>query len=223
MFVGFDLEEIGLFGSRYFAEHPPVPLDKVRLFLTADMIGRSLGGVCDPYVFVIGSEYAPGLRDWIRQDEANASLAIGLLGADVIGTRSDYGPFRTRKIPFLFFSTGENPCYHKPTDSADTLNYPKLEAISRLMVSVLRQAASADTVPRWTREPSYPFSEARTVRDVLRCMLDHRDQLKIGAPQLLLMRNTLRNLDGIIARGSITGAERAAMVRAAQIILVSVL
>ena len=39
MFVGFDLEERGLFGSRYFAEHPPVTLDRVALFVTADMIG----------------------------------------------------------------------------------------------------------------------------------------------------------------------------------------
>ena len=44
MFIGFDLEEAGLFGSRYFVEHPPVPLDQVALFVTADMIGRSLGG-----------------------------------------------------------------------------------------------------------------------------------------------------------------------------------
>ena len=68
MFIGFDLEEIGLYGSRYFVAHPPVPLDKVVLFVTADMIGRSLAGVCESHVFVIGSENAPGLRPWI--DEA---------------------------------------------------------------------------------------------------------------------------------------------------------
>ncbi len=43
MFVGFDLEESGLFGSRYFVQHPPVPLDNVALFITADMIGRAAG------------------------------------------------------------------------------------------------------------------------------------------------------------------------------------
>ena len=62
MFIGFDLEEIGLFGSRYFVAHPPVPLDKVALFVTADMIGRSLAGVCESHVFVMGTENAPGLR-----------------------------------------------------------------------------------------------------------------------------------------------------------------
>src|SRR5262249_55753358 len=35
MFIGFDLEEAGLFGSRYFVAHSPVPLDRIALFLTA--------------------------------------------------------------------------------------------------------------------------------------------------------------------------------------------
>ena len=49
MFIGFDLEEVGLFGSRYFVAHPPVPLEQVVLFITADMIGRALGrGLREP-------------------------------------------------------------------------------------------------------------------------------------------------------------------------------
>jgi len=51
MFIGFDLEEAGLYGSRYFVEHSPVPLDRVALFITADMIGRSLGGLGDAPLF----------------------------------------------------------------------------------------------------------------------------------------------------------------------------
>ena len=68
MFVGFDLEEVGLFGSRYFVEHPPVPLDKVALFVTADMIGRSLGGVCDRLRLRHGDRaLRRGLRPWIAR------------------------------------------------------------------------------------------------------------------------------------------------------------
>jgi hypothetical protein len=223
MFLGFDLEEVGLWGSRYFVEHSPVPLDRVALFVTADMIGRSLGGVCDPFVFVIGSEHAPGLRPWIDRASAGKPLSIGLFGTDVVGTRSDYGPFRSRKVPYLFFSTGENPCYHKPTDTADTLDYAKLEAITQLILGVLREACSADSVPGWSDTPSYPFCEAIAVRDILRLLLGHGEELKIGVPQRLLMKNALRNLDAIVARGSITPGERIAMVRVAQIIMVSVL
>jgi Peptidase family M28 len=222
MLLGFDLEEIGLFGSRYFADHLPVPQERIALFLTADLIGRSLGDVCEPYVFAIGSEHAPGLRPWLDQAARDRPLTVGLLGTDMVGTRSDYGPFRNRKIPYLFFSTGENPHYHKPTDTADTINYPKLEAISRLICSVVREAASADAVPRWSNAPEYPFSEVAVVRDLFRTLLDHAEELKIGATQNVLMRKTLHNLDSIIARGSITPAERTAMVRVVQIVMISV-
>ena len=51
MFVAFDLEEDGLWGSRYFVQHPPVPLDRIALFMTADLLGRSLGGQT---AFVVG-------------------------------------------------------------------------------------------------------------------------------------------------------------------------
>jgi Peptidase family M28 len=223
MFIGFDLEEIGLWGSRYFVAHAPVPLERVALFVTADMIGRSLGGVCDPYVFIMGTEHAPGLRPWVERAAADGTLKLGLLGTDMVGTRSDYGPFRARKVPFLFLSTGENPCYHTPRDVPETLDYPKLQAISRLILVIVDRAATADVVPKWNAVPDYPLSEAVAIRDVLRTLLDHRDELKIGVYRAALMRNTLRTLDEVVARGSITPGERSTMVRMAQIVLISVL
>ena len=223
-FIGFDLEEIGLFGSRYFVEHAPMPIEKIALFITADMLGRSLGGVCDSRVFVMGSENAPGLRPWIARASSGQPVQVGLFGADMLVlNRSDYGPFRARKVPYLFFSTGENPLYHSPRDTADTIDYPKLEAISRIISGITRRAAGAQTVPAWTPVPDYPFDEAVAVRDVLRTLLAHREVLKIGAAQVLLMTNTLRNLDAIVARGTITPSERISMIRVARVVLFSVL
>ena len=224
MFIGFDLEEVGLYGSRYFVEHSPVPLSRIALFLTADMIGRSLGGVCDPYVFVMGSEHAPALRPWLNEAANQKPISLGVLGSDVLLLdRSDYGPFRARHIPYLFFSTGENPCYHTANDTPATLDYPKLEAISRLIHEVVRKAVTADSVPVWSAAPDNPIAEAVTVRSILRTLLENRDKLKIGVAQTYMMSNSLRRLDAIIARGSITAAERSGMVNVARIVLLSVL
>jgi hypothetical protein len=223
MFIGFDLEEVGLFGSRYFVEHAPVPLARIALFITADMIGRALGGVCDPYVFVLGSENAPGLRPWLDEAAKGAPVTVGLLGSDLLLlNRSDYGPFRSKKIPYLFFSTGENPLYHSPLDVAETLDYPKLEAISRIIQGLVRKAVQIDQAPGWSAVPDNPFAEAVTIRIVIRTLLEHRETLKIGAAQTLLMNNTLRTLDAIAKRGAITPEERIGMVRATRIILISV-
>jgi hypothetical protein len=222
MFLGFDLEEVGLFGSRYFVEHSPVPLGKVGLFVTADMIARALGGVCRPDVFVMGTEHAPGLRPWVERAARGRPVTVGLLGSDLLLLdRSDYGPFRARRVPYLFFSTGENPLYHSPEDKPESLDYPKLEATSRIILDLVRQAADSNQVPGWSATAVYPPEEARTLRDVLRTLLEHRETLKIGPAQALLMSNTLRSLDAIVARGRMTDEERVAVIRVARLILVT--
>ena len=228
-FVGFDLEErgpkgeFGLRGSQFFARHSPIPLDKVSLFVTADMIGRSLGGVCTPFVFVLGSEHEPEVRPWITRSAEGKSVKVGLLGSDMLVIdRSDYGPFRSRKVPYLFFTTGENPLYHSPLDLAETLDYPKLEAISRIILGVVREALDGKVEPAWAEIPDYPVAEALAVRDVLRTLLDNREALKIGAYQVALMGQTIRSIDEIAKRGSMTPAERTRISRTAQVILFTV-
>ena len=86
----------------------------------------------------------PRTAPWIDQAARDQPLKVGLLGSDVLVlNRSDYGPFRTRHVPFLFFSTGENPRYHSPDDTPETLDYPKLTAISRVIHRVAATAADA--------------------------------------------------------------------------------
>jgi hypothetical protein len=224
MFIGFDLEEIGLFGSRYFVAHPPMPIERIRLMLCADMIGRSLAGVCDSHVFVLGSEHAPGLRPWIESARAREPLTLGLLGSDIlILNRSDYGPFRNRSVPYLFFTTGENPRYHSPRDTPDTLDYDKLASISRMIHRIALKAATSDDLPACSESPDHPLAEAITIRDVLRELLKNRENLEIGAASLFLMNNTVQTLDAIVERGVFTQAERARVIQVARVILISVL
>jgi hypothetical protein len=224
MFIGFDLEEIGLFGSRYFVAHPPVPLSRIALFITADMIGRSLGGICRHHVFVMGTEHAPGLRPWIAAAAKGRPLEIGLLGSDVLVlNRSDYGPFRSKQVPFLFFSTGESPLYHSPQDKPETLDFPKLTVISRVIHKVAATAATAPEVPRWLKSADHPFAEAVTIRDVIRELIKHRETLRLGTAQLYLINSTLTMVEGIVARGKITPAERSSLVQAARLVLLTVL
>jgi hypothetical protein len=224
MFIGFDLEETGLFGSRYFVAHSPVPLERVALFITADMIGRSLAGVCDDHVFILGTEHAPGLRPWIRQAGQGRRLDVALLGSDLLVlNRSDYGPFRSRRIPFLFFTTGENPRYHTPQDTPDTLDHPKMTAIARMIHGVVRTALDAPAVPRWQDRPDNPLAEAVAIRDVLRILSRNSESLKIGVAQSFVIRSTLGLLDDIVERGAITPDERARVIQGARIVLFTVL
>jgi Peptidase family M28 len=224
LLIGFDLEENSLFGSRYFVAHSPVPLEKVSLFITADMISRALAGVCEKNVFVFGSEHAPALRPWIDEAARGRNLSVGLLGTDLLVlNRSDYGPFRSKSIPFLFFTTGENPRYHTPDDAPETLDYPKLTAISRTIAQVVRKAVDAEEIPHWQSSPDNPFAEAVAIRDVLEALARNSEQLKIGRPQLYVINNTLGSLDGIVKRGKIKPEERARVIQACRFVLFTVL
>ena len=226
--VGFDLEErgpngeFGLRGSQFFARRPPIPIDKVNLFLTADMIGRALGGVCERMVFVMGSEHEPEVRPWITRGAEGKPIEVGLLGSDLLVIdRSDYGPFRSRKIPYLFFTTGENPLYHSPRDVASTIDYPKLEAISRLIHAVVRESLDGEIDPKWAAQADHPVAEALAVRSVMKILLEHKDALKLGSSQVAIMGQAIRTVDEIERRGSMTPAERRSIARTAQLIIMT--
>lgn len=225
MFVGFDKEESGLIGSRYFVAHPPVPLEKIKLFVTADLLGRSLGDVCGDWVFAFGAERAPALAPSIEHAAAGQPLKLGLLGTDLLAIdRSDYGPFRAKKVPYLFFSCGENPHYHQPNDTADTIDYPKLEAISRLVFRLTKTCLNADALPVWSADPGLDaIREAATVRAVLTALLDGRDALRLKPDQARLLSDAIASLDEALSRGVVTPRERARMVRTAQLVLYSIL
>ncbi len=224
LLIGFDLEENALFGSRYFVAHSPVRLDKVSLFITADMISRALAGVCEKSLFVFGSEHAPGCGPGSTTLRRGRNLSVGLMGTDLLVlNRSDYGPFRNKSIPFLFFTTGENPRYHTPDDTPETLDYPKLTAISRTIAQVVRKAVDADQIPHWQSSPDNPFAEAVAIRDVLETLAKNSEQLKIGRPQLYVINNTLTSLDGIVKRGKITPEERSRVIQACRFVLFTVL
>ena len=184
------------------------------------MIGRALAGSArttsscwepsTPRAFAPGSTQAAKDRP----------LTVGLLGSDVLVlNRSDYGPFRSRQVPYLFFSTGENPRYHSPEDRPETLDYPKLAAISQVIHGVTETAANAAFRAPLVSAPDHPLAEAVTIRDVIRKLMENREALELGTAQLYLMNHTLHSLDDIIARGAITAAERASVVQAARIVL----
>lgn len=224
LFVFFDLEEEGLLGSQHFVREPPVPLEQIGLFLTADMLGRSLAGICENMLFVMGTEHSPGLRPWITNASAGLPLEVGIVGADLLVIdRSDYGPFRWNQIPFLFFSTGENPVYHSPDDVPETIDYAKLTAATTLIERFVRQASSADALPKWDTDRTPWIEEAEAIGMVLAQLLEHQEQLRIPGPQRLMMRGMVGRIALWVEEGAITTSQRSSMVRIAQVVLFTVL
>ncbi|QDV33660.1 M28 family metallopeptidase [Tautonia plasticadhaerens] len=224
LFVFFDLEERGLLGSQHFVREPPLPRDRIGLFMTADMLGRSLAGVGGDSLFIMGTEHAPGLRPWIFEAAEGLPLSVGVVGADLLAIdRSDYGPFRQRSIPFLFFSTGESPAYHTPDDLPETIDYGKLSAATALIERVVRRACSADELPGWTPDREPWIEEAVAIREVLAMLLEHEEELEIPALQKSMMSGMVERIGGWVEEGSLTPPQRMSMLRVAQVVLFTVL
>lgn len=223
-FVGFDLEENLLWGSRWFAAHPPWKLSQVKLFITADLLGRSLGDLPFPAVFVMGAETGTGLTPLLKKISPPRGLEMARLGADLVGTRSDYGPFRDEHVPFLFFSTGEHPDYHTPRDTPDRLNYDKLALISDVILEIVRRAANTDHPPAWVEKPEPDLEEARTVHRITE-LLDEADQKgtrKLTQLQQFVVSQARNKTAQILQKGSMTPDERAWLIRSAQALLFTV-
>jgi len=221
-FIGFDLEERLLWGSRWFAANPPWPLEQVKLFITADMVSRSLGNLPLPTVFCLGSEHAPQLRTVLDRVGAPKGLEVARMGVDLIGTRSDYGPFRDRKVPFLFFSTGEHPDYHSTRDTPERVDYPKLARVSNLVLAVLAEVADGRADPEWTDTVVPGLDEPKALYRITSLLMEEERLKGLTDLQKLLVSTTRNKCRQILDAGKITADDRKWLVRASGLLLFSV-
>jgi Zn-dependent M28 family amino/carboxypeptidase len=143
VFVWHTAEESGLLGSRYMADFPVVPLDRVQAQFNMDMIGRNRDD--DPgmanTVFVIGADrISTELHNLVV--DTNASLAKPLTldyeyndpsDSNNFYTRSDHYSYAAKGIPIAFFFTGTHVDYHGVGDHPDKILYPKLTRIAQLV------------------------------------------------------------------------------------------
>ena len=144
VFILFGGEELGLLGSKHYAENPTIKLDKVQLMVNLDMVGRLdenknvyLGGVPTAYGFI------ETLKPFFEQSELNVtSYEHTASGVRSLFSRSDHYNFYRKDVPSLFFFTGIHKDYHTPRDEADLINYNGLKLISDLAEKVIDNAAN---------------------------------------------------------------------------------
>ncbi|CAN5416453.1 hypothetical protein BH10PLA2_BH10PLA2_32770 [soil metagenome] len=221
LFVAFDLEESGLLGSMHFVVHPPLDIHQCKANITADMLGRSMANLMDEYVFALGMENSKVLRRAIETTKPPAGLRVGRIGADVIGTRSDYGPFRDRRVPFLFFSTGQHEDYHQLTDTPERIDFAKVQRISVLIHDILLKLADDPVAPAWEPNSSgADLGEAQVVLELVNRVLKHPPvQKPLSAAQKTMVSGVQEKLQAIVSRGKVTEAERTWIVWTARLLM----
>jgi Tol biopolymer transport system component len=162
VFAFWSGEEIGLIGSSYFVEHPPVTLSNVVAYVNFDMVGRlrenklSLQGV--------GSSKA--WRRLIEKRNVAAGFNLSLQEDPYLPT--DVTAFYPKGVPVLNFFTGGHDDYHRPTDTADKLDYDGLERITKLARALVVDLAQGDERPDYVKVQQ---SENPASRETLRVFL----------------------------------------------------
>ncbi|HEV3249629.1 MAG TPA: M20/M25/M40 family metallo-hydrolase [Puia sp.] len=119
LFIAFSGEELGLFGSKFFTEHPTANLASINYMINMDMVGRLNDS---SHVLTIGG-YGTSPA-WGQLFGRNDGKKYFNLKYDSSGSGpSDYTSFYRKNIPVLFFFTGLHKDYHKPTDEYQKINY----------------------------------------------------------------------------------------------------
>jgi len=157
MFLWFAGEERGLWGSRYNADYPTAPIDKIVADLNMDMVGRDRDDKAEEAnsVYLVGSDRISTELHNITVD-ANAGLAKPLkldfemndpTDLEQVYYRSDHYSYAAKGIPIVFFTTGLHPDYHHNTDSVEKINFEKMARVGQLVYETGRRVANLDHAP----------------------------------------------------------------------------
>lgn len=140
--IFFTGEEKGLLGSKYYSEHPIIPLSQTVANVNVDMIGRvdETHKKNPNYIYVIGSN-----RLSTELHDINEAVNASFTHLDLDYTfnakddpnrfyyRSDHYNFAKHGIPSIFYFSGVHADYHRPTDTPEKIYYNKYEMVTKLI------------------------------------------------------------------------------------------
>ena len=204
-FVLWDAEEDGLLGSRYYVDHPVIPLAQMVAYLNLDIQGANLLPTLRPRTFAVGAE-SGGTALQAVVDQAYASTTLqGTRLSGIFGLyRSDYAPFLGKQVPTVFFTDSTGPCYHTPEDDESAVDFAKLDqqmaVLTETADALARAVPSTGFVtPAWAGAPLTTHADAVVLQQVITQSLPDWHRF----PQSLVddIAPHLENLDRIVAEG----------------------
>ncbi len=134
LFIAFSGEELGLFGSKYFTEHPTIDLASTDYMINMDMVGRLSDSSKTLTIGGIGTSPSWG------QSLSAIPNKYFVVKYDSSGTGpSDHTSFYRKNIPVLFFFTGLHSDYHRPSDDAGKINYNGELMVIKYVYSVIEK------------------------------------------------------------------------------------
>lgn len=140
----WDGEEKGALGSQYFVSTLPSQLS-VKGYINFDMIGR--GPIDNPqHLTYFYTAAYPMFERWLRKDmeKYNFAFTPDYRAWESPTEGSDNAPFARAGIPIVWYHTEGHSDYHRPSDSAEKIDYKKLTDITRAAYLCALRMANTD-------------------------------------------------------------------------------
>ncbi|MGE5179013.1 MAG: M28 family peptidase [Bacteroidota bacterium] len=146
----FSGEEVGLAGSAWLVDHPPIPIDKVAAMINLDMVGRLRGNT----LIALGLESAPEWAPLLKAAAVDTKLDVAARG-DGYGP-SDQTSFYAKGIPVIHLFTGTHEQYHTPDDKPATINAEGGGIVARFTQVLAEEASTRDRRLTYARSNAAP-------------------------------------------------------------------
>jgi aminopeptidase YwaD len=166
LFIAFSGEELGLFGSKYFVEHPTIDLQKVNYMINMDMVGRLNDSTHNLTIGGIGT--SPTWSSILSTQNPSFTIKIDSSGTGP----SDHTSFYRKNIPVLFFFTGLHKDYHKPSDDFDQINYNGEAKIITFIQQIIKKSWGRGKLI-FTKTKEQAMDNKHTIRVSLGIMPDY--------------------------------------------------
>jgi hypothetical protein len=134
-------EEIGLIGSAAFLAGGSVASKDLAAYLNFDMVGR----MSDNRLAVQATGSSPTWASLLEQVNVAAGFDLALQPDPYQPT--DVSNFNQAGVPSLSFTTGAHTDYHKPSDTADKINYQDLERVARMATAIVARVSGTPEAP----------------------------------------------------------------------------
>jgi hypothetical protein len=146
LFLAFAGEELGLLGSRYWVDHPELPLEKAVAMINLDMIGR----LRDGKVYIGGARTGTTFKAVLEETLPKHRLKADLSGGMDVGS-SDHASFTSKQVPALFFFSGLHSDYHKPSDTWDKIDAPDAAELLRAVADIAGRLSNETGRPEFVK------------------------------------------------------------------------
>jgi len=147
LFVCYGSEELGGLGSRYFGEHPPVPLSSIVANLELEMIGAQDPKLPVGHLMMTGFERST-FGDILRKN--GALVAPDPYPEEDFFQRSDnYSLALKGIVAHTVSGWAVTPTYHQPTDNVASLDIGYMTRAIQSLVAPLRAIANGAETPQW--------------------------------------------------------------------------